>query len=293
VESVKLPHQGRERHYWLIKPDRKTGGEARLLPLLVMLHGTGGSGEWAEEEISWSDWLSRSGELIIALPDGLPVDPELPPRFLSNPARWNDGSEPPEVAKSPFPDDVGFLLAVIDDVSRRCWVDPKRIYLSGFSNGGGMCFRLAAEYSTRVAAIAPVAGYCPAALPVPVCSVPTLYLIGTADPLVPLNGGTVQLPWGNRPVTRPPLWPSLGVWANAIGCDSQPRMLGEQNGVATYHFPAVQPSAATFEVVTVHGLGHHWPGGRGRMNPRIAGPWIPAIDARYRIWSFFRQHRRE
>jgi polyhydroxybutyrate depolymerase len=55
-------------------------------------------------------------------------------------------------------DDVGFLLAVLDDVSERTTVDATRVYATGLSNGAMMAYRLAAEASDRIAAIAPVAG---------------------------------------------------------------------------------------------------------------------------------------
>ena len=290
MESVTIPHQARDRHYWLVGPTAEWADGP--CPLLVMLHGTGGSGEWAEEEIGWMEWQAQTGELFVVLPDGLPLDPGMPARFLSNPARWNDGSEPPGELRVPLPDDVGFLTAVIHYALQRCSADPNRVYLSGFSNGAGMCFRLAAEQSALLAGIAPVAGYCPAGLPRPVRPIPTLYLIGTADPLVPVNGGTVRLPWGNRQVQRPSVWMSLESWARAIDCEPIPLRHSEQHGVTTYRYPAIRASGAPFEVAIIDGLGHHWPGGRGRMNPRIAGPWISTVDARERIWAFLRQHRR-
>src|SRR6202035_2271000 len=55
-------------------------------------------------------------------------------------------------------DDVAFLKTLLDDVATRVNVDPKRVYACGMSNGAMMCYRLAAELSDRIAAIAPVAG---------------------------------------------------------------------------------------------------------------------------------------
>jgi polyhydroxybutyrate depolymerase len=53
---------------------------------------------------------------------------------------------------------VGYLAAVLDDLEAVANVDPRRVYATGFSNGGMMCYRLASELSGRIAAIAPVAG---------------------------------------------------------------------------------------------------------------------------------------
>jgi len=52
------------------------------------------------------------------------------------------------------PDDVAFIGIVLDDLATVVNVDPKRVYATGMSNGGMMCYRLAAELSDRIAAIA-------------------------------------------------------------------------------------------------------------------------------------------
>ena len=54
-------------------------------------------------------------------------------------------------------DDVGFTRALLDDLAKVANVDAKRVFATGISNGGIMCYRLAAELSDRIAAIAPVA----------------------------------------------------------------------------------------------------------------------------------------
>ena len=136
-----------------------------------------------------------------------------------------------------------------------------------------------------MAAIAPVAGYCWTPDPRPVRPVPTLFIVGDADPLIPLQPGPVRLPWGNRVVDRPGVWDSLRTWAVAIGCRAEPVIVGEADGVTDWTYPGV----ADFRVVTVAGLGHHWPGGKGRLNPRIGGPPSDRLDGNERVSVFFRR----
>ena len=58
--------------------------------------------------------------------------------------------------------DVEFIRLGLDELQRRTLVDPKRIYVTGFSSGGGMSGRLAAASARgelgvhKIAAIAPV-----------------------------------------------------------------------------------------------------------------------------------------
>ena len=79
--------------------------------------------------------------------------------------------------------------------------------------------------------IAPLAGYCRVKEPRPTRPVPTLYAIGTADPLVPVRGGEVRNPWQHRLVRRPPVAESLERWAAALGCDPTPVVESDAGGV--------------------------------------------------------------
>jgi polyhydroxybutyrate depolymerase len=148
-----------------------------------------------------------------------------------------------------------------------------------------MAFRFAAERADLIAAVAPVAGYCRTDAR-PSRPVPTLYLIGTADPLIPVDGGPAKVPWADRPVRRPPVAETLDKWAVALGGRPSSEALAEVDGVQEelYFCPA------EFRVMFIDGLGHHWPGGKGQLNPRIAGPPSDRMNANEVIWAFFRRH---
>lgn len=247
----------------------------------MFLTGTGGTAEWADRETGWSELARREG-FALAVPEALPPDPAKPPTFLTNPPRWNDGS--PALFQPPIHDDLTFLTSVVDEAVR-AGADPRRVFVTGFSNGAGMAFRFAAEAADRVAAVAPVAGYYWVSDLKPSRPVPTLYTVGSHDLLIPLRGGDVRLPWNNRLVRRPPVNDTLERWARAIGCDPVPvaRRDDETVRVETY------PGPVTFEAATVAGLGHHWPGGRALLNPRIAGPSATTVRATEMIWEFFKR----
>ena len=55
-------------------------------------------------------------------------------------------------------DEVGFFKKLIDTFQSEYNIDEHRIYVTGFSNGGEMAYRLGADFSNIIAAIAPVAG---------------------------------------------------------------------------------------------------------------------------------------
>ncbi|MFO0798048.1 MAG: hypothetical protein U0804_11285 [Gemmataceae bacterium] len=259
-------------------------------PLVVVLHGAGGTAEWADGETGWSAAAAREG-FALALPDALPPDPAKPPKFLTNAARWDVGSSGDEGLLDPpdtRPDDLTFLSHVLTDATARAGADPRRVSVTGFSNGAAMAFRVAAELSDRVAAVAPVAGYCrvPEGFR-PARPVPTVYLIGAADPLVPVRGGAVRSPWKHRLVTRRPVAESLARWASVLGCSPAPAEESDAGGLRVDVYPGPVP----FRAVTVEGLGHHWPGGKGQLNPRVAGPPCARLDGVASCWEFFREQR--
>jgi polyhydroxybutyrate depolymerase len=231
---------------------------AGALPLAIMLHGAGGSAGFATAETGWSELADAEGFAVV-YPEGVAVRPDKPAKFLTNPQEWNDGSGHGRH------DDVGFLVAVLDDLADAIAGD--RVYLSGFSNGAGMAFRLAAERTDRFAAVAPVAGHCWLPDPKPTRPIPTFYLTGDSDPLVPLKGGTVQTPWGTIE-HRPPVDQTLRRWGQAIG----------------------HPTGSEgFPVRIIPGHGHHWPGGKALLGERLGGPAAIGVDGTTEIWQFFQR----
>ncbi len=73
-------------------------------------------------------------------------------------------------------------------------VDPGRVFVTGVSNGAMLAYRYACEEAERVQAIASVAGSVTVEDCRPSRPVSVLELRGSADPLVPFEGGSPDLP---------------------------------------------------------------------------------------------------
>jgi len=252
-------------------------------PLVVGLHGAGGNGEQFLRGGGWADASDRFGFLFVA-PDGLPARPGGAPNFLTNPRLWNSGQLKPGSPRTAI-DDVAFVSALLADLKRRTPYDPKRVFVTGHSNGGGMTFLLAGKLADRIAAIATVAGLVADPDPKPSRPVPTLYVLGTKDPLTPLAGGESHLPWGKR--TTRPVPEYLATWAKAIGCAPAPVTVSDAGGVKTVEYrPA--GDGPRLKVLYLEGHGHSWPGSHDpRLVNEAMGPVTATIDATATIWAYF------
>jgi len=273
-----------DRRYVVHVPARYDG--IAPTPLVIILHGEGSTATNCMRETGWAIKSDLAG-FLAAFPEAMTPDPTKPARYFGNPQTWNDGSGRFTRGLEEV-DDIGFIEAMLDDMRDQYNVDKRRVYVTGFSNGASMAFQLGVELSDRIAAIAPVAGYLWLKNPKLENPVSVLYIVGTADPLVPLKGGEVRLP-GGRVETRPPVTGSPAGWAKALGCPLEPKPLRTKEGVsAVVYGPGREGSEVVF--YTVEGLGHTWPGGKRLLPERIAGPTTDKLRANDVIWEFFHKH---
>ncbi len=286
-----LTVDGLERTYIVHVPssyDSKT-----QFPLVVMLHGGGGTASAALWETGWVEKADKSG-FIVVFPNAMARDPSRRSSFARNPQLWNDGSDrfyPGQKA----PDDVRFITAVLDDLSARLTIDKKRVFVTGFSNGASMSFRIGAELSIRVAAIAPVAGALWFDPPMFKRSVSMCYITGTADPLNLIEGGVPKFASGGsdeiRAKPKPPVRESILKWVKALDAPVTPASVSNSNGVRTETYGPGRDGAEVV-YIAVDGLGHTWAGGRSLLPESMVGGTSDKIKATDIIWDFFQKHAR-
>lgn len=283
-ESLKF---GGSTRTFIVHVPPSFNGKSRV-PVVFMLHGAGGSGAGADSETGWTSKSDREG-FIAVFPDGTPPRPSLPARFLLNPRLWNDGSGRGAAGKENI-DDVGFISAIIDFVEAHYAADPDRIYCTGFSNGASMTFSVGVNLSNRIAAIAPVSGHLWLKQKQLAYSVPLLFIIGTEDPLNPIAGGNVKLPWGVEQY-HPPVEDSLKEWERMLGCATQVETARDGNGVRELVYDRCSKGGEVL-YYRIDGLGHVWPGGQNKLPEKWVGKPSDKLNATNVIWDFFKAHPR-
>src|SRR6266849_7546368 len=193
-------------------------------------------------------------------------------------------------------DDVGFIRAVIDDLSRRTSVDRSRIYSTAMSSGSMMSYRLAAEAPDLVTAIAPVAGSMVLVRFQPKLPVPVMHFHSVDDPRALYNGGLgPPFPMTSTRVLHPPVEEQLAKWIAFDGCPSTPKVEKHLAGEGTTATKLVYGPCKGAPVVfwKMSGSGHVWPGKNAvPMAEHILGKPNHLIDANEEMWKFFRAFAR-
>jgi len=120
--------------------------------------------------------------------------------------------------------------------------------------------------------------------------VPVLAFHGTADPVVPYRGGTVNSP-AALGHDAPPAEQAMKEWADHDGCRTTP---DEQKPTATVRrldFPDCAPGE-NVTLYSLQGNGHTWPGGLNveQLGIRTYGSTNLDVDASSIMIDFFKAH---
>lgn len=177
------------RSYNLHIPTGYTGDQP--LPVVIDFHPLGSTGANWGNQSGWKTKADSVGFIVVH------------PESYNGNNSWNVGMCCQDAQQNAI-DDVGFTRAIIEHVQEIACVDPKRIYATGCSNGGGMTYKVACDLADVVAAAAPVdfrcvygggtdAPSCEGCMPSRPISI--THFDNTGDnTLVPYNGGMTSFP---------------------------------------------------------------------------------------------------
>lgn len=247
-------------------------------PLVFVFHGGGSDAINIENYTRFSDLAERE-KFIAVYPDGINKN-------------WNDGREIVQT------DDLSFVKMMLETIPKDYNIDEKRIFSTGISNGAFFSNYIAAHFSDKFAAIAPVVGgiaekFAPNFNPKQPVSV--FVIQGTADPLCPFEGGIVARTRGRTIRTEK----TLELWT-------------KHNQTATDAVKGALPDVDTTDGCTVEtylwkngkngtevkfhkeiGGGHGLSGTIQYLPKSIIGNVCRDYDAKEAIWEFFKTHPKQ
>ncbi|MFI8947628.1 alpha/beta hydrolase family esterase [Streptomyces sp. NPDC053750] len=258
---------GHSRSYLLHRP--ATDGPR---PFVIAFHGRGSDAAELREQSRLERAAGARG-MLVAYPEGLHNG-------------WGAGTQATE--QRPDPDlDVRFTEALIKHLVRTEQADPEQVYVAGFSNGGSMALRVAAQRPGLLAGAASVSGQLPtgAAAVRPTGAVPVMVVYGADDPVRPLDG------WPSPPPDpKEPIIPTLSARDSAAafaaaGGAGEP-VTEKKKGYDRTVWPLKEDAPATVQLLVVDDAGHTWPGS-SITPPKGFGPTSRALDATDAILAFF------
>lgn len=256
---------GVQRTYVLHLPPGPPNG------LVLNLHGAGMTGNQQADLTGYNSVADRYG-FVVAYPDGIDTT-------------WADGRGA-SLPDRQGVDDVGFLSTLIDQLSRAYAIPPGHVFVTGMSAGGFMANRLVCERADLVIAIAPVSGTLGSGFPCsPSRPVSVMAVHGTADPVVPFDGGVMNGRGGTSDILSAPALAER--WRELDGCPgplvADPAVSGEIQQLTA----AGCAGNTEVTLVRINGGGHTWPAGRFALPADVVGPTSFAIDASAATAQFF------
>lgn len=229
-------------------PRRNRLAIAVAYPLIVVLHGSGADGETVERQ-SGMDHLADSLHFVVAYPNGAT-------RIFGLGSDWNAGKCCGNPARANV-DDVGFIRAVVADVSKNLPIDRRRVYVAGFSDGGRMAYRIGCDASDLVGAIGVVSGSLVDDSCAPARPVPLIAFHGTSDSEVSYGEEAEGVQPKAMIASSASLPPSVRYWATTDKC--------QRVAIArpAAHIARAQFTGCAADVLffAVDSGGHAWPGG--------------------------------
>ncbi len=252
---------------------------AKAVPLVIVLHPEGANARSAMRLSQMNDKSDREGFIAI-YPDGTGSS-------QNNSFTWNAWNCCGSAVKNEI-NDVGFIREMIERLGKEYSIDQKKIFATGFSNGGMMVYRLALELSDKIAAIAPIAA--PMNIDKPEASYPVSVIAfhGSDDQYILYEGGSPKklidpLSRIDKPATY-----GISFWAHFDQCKEKAILTERDNIIRQSYVGGTNGTEVV--LYTIRGQGHAWPGSAsGIHNGNLDEP-TKEISATDLMWEFFAQH---
>lgn len=268
-----LKDQGQLRTYELYTP--KSYDPSRPLPLVMVFHGSNGTGASMADVTRFNDLAEQKGFLVV-YPDGI------------NHNWYLRGSSSGKV------DDVSFVTALIAHLKQFRNIDSRRIYATGFSKGAILAQDLACELPDQIAAFASVAGALPVRLQ-PKCQPKTpvsmLMINSTSDQSVRYEGDDKSQRGALVSIPE-----TVEVWRKLDSCTSPPQVqqLPDPNPNDSFKVKTSRYSSCSggseVMLASVLNAGHFWPGGASKDTSINQFNAKLGFNASKTIWDFFQRH---
>jgi polyhydroxybutyrate depolymerase len=257
-QEYKIEIKGNERIFTITTPEKYS--DKIKLPIILVLHGYDNV---VEDMGTYSemDKMAEKAQFIAVYPQGT--------KNVNGYYTWNAGDQYIEWTQNA--NDVFFIDSLIKFLVLNYPVDTSRIYIAGHGNGSMMAYRLAAELSDQIAAIACISGQMVDNPAIPSQAVSIMHVHGDSDIILP-HTGNEQYGFQIAAIDK-----IIKKWLEWNKCSTVPTVLKYNEKVTALQWKG----KAEVRLYLLHNLGHDWPTSQ-------RGSW-PATEY---IWDFFKDIRK-
>jgi polyhydroxybutyrate depolymerase len=278
--SVVITSDGQERSFLVHVPANVKDNPGVVL---VFHGGSVGTAEQLQATIGMDALADRDGFITVY------------PSTLGK--NWTDG----RIGTQGGPNDVQFTRDLVAYLHKTYGVSTDKIFATGMSNGGIFDYKLACDAPGLVQAIAPVAANMAEQLRAdchPGRGTPVMIFTGTADPLMPYDGGHPDLAAVLERVKGPSSdvivssADTAAFWADLNGCGGStstnlPDKVSDGTTVTETSFSGCDQGGVV--LFSINEGGHAWPG-TGKSGRKLTGKNSNDISANEEMVAFFKQY---
>ena len=263
---------GRDRFY---KTHLPIGYDfSKQYPVVFVFHGGLGNPDLTEKQTGFSKKADEEG-FIVVYPYGTGS-------FDKKLLTWNTWNCCGYADKKNI-NDIDFINAVLKQIKEKYSLDEKRVYATGLSNGGMMCYLIASELSELFAAVAPVAGAMFDTTSSNPKSKVSMIIFNSADDLhVPYNGGAGEKSLVD--VEYLPVETTVNLWVNKYNAF----FMSKSESTAFIKTNYKNNNGTEIVLYKMLSGGHSWPG--GEKIRRFADNPVKSVSATDLIWEFFKNN---
>ena len=272
---------GLSRHVAIHVPS-SYDGESRV-PVLFMLHGSGGSGNGF---YNTSKWVEKSEEIgfIAVFPSALRYD--LADGTSST--KWSSASLIDQVVEGTnIIDDVLFIEQIVSEIKANFIVNESRFYITGFSNGSGFVKSSIIQRMGDVFAAANITG----GVGIPEVfeiqgdrTMPLYNISGSQDPRIFESiGSNEELPLAASDIEAHDfLWTQLTIMCSILGLDNEYEVFPNEPlwNEMVFTNPSSDQACPEYRFMMVKDMVHVYPSGDNNPNGLIAADLL---------WAWFEQ----
>ena len=279
--SYAIDVDGVERQLHVHIPNSYNG---QSVPLVIMFHGSGGSGQSVYLSSQWKE-LSEVEGFIVVFPTALEY---FVVELQKMQTKWSAGGLEGELEPGDeIVDDIPFVREILNQARDAYKIDDSSIYASGFSNGGGFCrSRVMTELSDEFAAIGTAGGIgLPLAVPQQSSDIISLHTItGTNDDKIRkkfMQMGELPIV-GQEVMEHHGLRPEIDNICEMLQLDTTYTEVTERPHFNTLTFDnSLAGNDNEYRIRLVKGMGHVYPNGQNHASGLVAAELF---------WEFFNDH---